>query len=74
MMNFHCANNVQQKCIYQAAAFGNCDIHNRTCICTSEQFSAYANVCQTALCTADDLQGVSMELFAGISQLPVLTR
>lgn len=60
------ANGPQKECVYQAAAFGNCDIHNRTCICTSEEFSAYANVCQTALCTADDLQGVSIYIIVGI--------
>lgn len=48
-----------QECIYEAASVAACDIHNLTCLCTSEIFVSYAETCETASCTGSERQVIS---------------
>ncbi len=59
LMEFYCADRLQQECVYSAASVAGCDIHNLTCICTNEIFLSYVAVCETVACTAEELQGAS---------------
>ena len=60
----------QQKCIYSAASFAGCDIHNLTCICTSEDFNTYVGTCETGACTADELQGALIRIVSRFREFP----